>query len=432
MLFEKIGLIDENFDYRENMYVGVSGERIVYIGSDEPEPKIKDKLGESYDGKGKVLMPAFVNAHGHSPMSLLRGYGENLPLERWLYDLVFPFEAKLYNKAVYWAQLLSMAESIRYGIVSTSDMYFFVDDMIRAVVTSGSKANVARSVTANGCKPSENPAIKEQRDSIIMYHGFDDGRILIDSSIHAEYTNDDATVAEIVELAHKYDVGMHVHVSETAKEVEDCKQRHNGLSPVEYFNKMGAFDGRALAAHCVHVSDEDIRILKEKKVDVATNPISNLKLVSGICPTTKLLENGINLCVGTDSSTSNNSLDYFEELKMFALLAKFSSNDASAMTPKQALYCGTRAGALAQGRNDCGLIKEGYKADLIVVDTEVPNLQPVHNMLNNLVYSACGKDVVLTMCDGRILYQDGEYKTIDIEKAYAETEKARQKILSML
>ncbi|MBQ0004673.1 MAG: amidohydrolase [Clostridiales bacterium] len=432
MLFERIGLVDENFGYRENMYVGTSGDRIVYVGAECPPENEKEWYGETYDGKGKVLMPGFVNAHGHSPMSLMRGYGENLPLDRWLNELIFPFEAKLYSKAVYWGTLLTMAESIRYGIVSTSDMYYFLDDMIRAITTSGCKSNISRSVVNPMDKPENCIGFKELQDSIIMYHGFDDGRIIVDASIHAEYTNNDETVAAIIDETKRHDIRMHVHVAETESEVRGCMERHGGMTPVQYFDLMGMFDQPTNAAHCVWLNDYDIEILKEKNVTVASNPISNLKLASGICDVPKLYANGVNVAIGTDSSTSNNSLDFFEEMKMFALLGKVKSGDAAAMKPEQVLHSATRAGAIAQGRDNCGLVKEGYKADLIVVDTDVPNMQPVHNMINNLVYSACGKDIVMTMVDGRVLYRDGEYTTIDIEKTYAEVEKARKKILSQL
>lgn len=431
MLFEKIGLVDENFDYREDMYVGTVLDKIIYISSEAPDESEKALYGEVYDGRGKVLMPGFVNAHGHSPMSLMRGYGENLPLDRWLNELVFPFEDKLYNKAVYYGTLLSMAESIRYGIVSTSDMYFFTDHMVRAISTSGTKSNISRSVVATGPIAS-NAGFKEMQDSIIAYHGFDEGKILVDTCLHAEYTNDDESVAAVIEESKKHNLIMQVHISETAGEVEGCKERHNGMTPVEYFDSMGMFDQPTNAAHCVWLTDNDVEILASKGVTVASNPISNLKLVSGICDVPKLYKAGVNVAIGTDSSTSNNSLDFFEELKMFATLGKIKSGDAAAMTPQQVLYSATRAGALAQGREDCGLVKVGYKADLIVVDADVPNMQPVHNMINNLVYSANGKDVVLTMVDGKVLYKDGEYTTIDVEETYREVEEARVKILSQL
>lgn len=432
MLFERIAIVDENFDYQEDMYVGISGNLITYISKEAPSDALREHYYQTYDGKGKVLMPGFVNAHGHSPMSLMRGYGENLPLQRWLNELVFPFEDQLDGEAVYNGTLLSMAESIRYGITSTSDMYFWVDDMVRAITTSGAKANIARAVTHFGGDVYELPSFIEQRDSILMYHGFDEGRILIDASVHAEYTNSDESVKAVVEQCREHDLIMHIHLSETENEVNECIERRGGKTPVEYFDSLGLFDGPVLAAHSVWLTDNDYQILKSKNVTVASNPISNLKLVSGICDVKKLMDNGIRVAIGTDSSTSNNSLDFFEEIKTFALLAKLKSGDPAFMTPKQALYAATRAGALAQGRKTSGLIKEGYRADLIVVDTDVPNMQPSHNMLNNLVYSACGKDVCLTMVDGRVLYQDGEYKTIDIEKVMYDTNAAKDRILAKL
>ncbi len=432
MLFERIAIVDENFDYQEDMYVGISGNLITYISKEAPSDALREHYYQTYDGKGKVLMPGFVNAHGHSPMSLMRGYGENLPLQRWLNELVFPFEDQLDGEAVYNGTLLSMAESIRYGITSTSDMYFWVDDMVRAITTSGAKANIARAVTHFGGDVYQLPSFIEQRDSILMYHGFDEGRILIDASVHAEYTNSDESVKAVVEQCREHDLIMHIHLSETENEVNECIERRGGKTPVEYFDSLGLFDGPVLAAHSVWLTDNDYQILKSKNVTVASNPISNLKLVSGICDVKKLMDNGIRVAIGTDSSTSNNSLDFFEEIKTFALLAKLKSGDPAFMTPKQALYAATRAGALAQGRKTSGLIKEGYRADLIVVDTDVPNMQPSHNMLNNLVYSACGKDVCLTMVDGRVLYQDGEYKTIDIEKVMYDTNAAKDRILAKL
>lgn len=432
MLFEKIGIIDENFDYIEDMYVGISGNLITYIGKEEPSEALREHYYETYDGRGKVLLPGFVNAHGHSPMSLMRGYGENLPLQRWLTELVFPFEDRLDSDAVYNGTLLSMAESIRYGIISTSDMYFWIDDMVRAITTSGAKANIARSVTHFGGDVYSQPGFLEQKDSILMYHGFDEGRILIDASVHAEYTNTDESVRAVVDQCREHELIMHIHLSETEKEVRECMERRGGKTPVEYFDSLGLFDGPVLAAHSVWLTDRDYEILKDRDVTVASNPLSNLKLVSGICDVKRLMDNGIRVAIGTDSSTSNNSLDFFEEMKALALLAKYKSGDPSFLTPKQVLYAATRAGALAQGRITSGLVKEGYRADLIVVDTDVPNMQPTHNILNNLVYSACGKDVCMTMVDGRVLYKAGEFKTIDIEKVMHDTNKAKDRILAKL
>ena len=433
MLFEKIGLVDENFNYKGNMYVGVAGNLIVYISNEAPDDDMKEKFGECYDGKGKVIMPGFYNSHAHMAMTLMRGYGEGLSLDRWLNELIFPFEDKLNDEAVYWGTMLSVAESRRYGIVSTSDMYYFMDSIVRAVSTARAKVNISRGIANPMGVPVEKlDGLKEMHDSIVMYHGWDEGRVLVDTSVHAEYTTNEDTVRAVVEEAKKYQVGLHVHVSETASEVEGCRQRRDGRSPVEYLNDYGAFDTRCIAAHCVHIDDNDISILKEKDVTVATNPISNLKLVSGMCNTPKLFEAGVNVALGTDSVASNNSLDFFEEMKMMAMVGKMSSNNPAAMSPQQILYSATRAGAIAQGRKNSGLVKEGYSADLVVVNTDVPNMQPVHNMLNNLVYSGSGKDVVLTMVDGRVLYRDGEYDTIDIEKTIAEVNNAKNKIMMEL
>ena len=429
MLFKHIGIIDEKYEYRPDMFVGTENDRITYISSEAPEDGTR--FGDTYDGKDKVLMPGFYNAHGHSPMSLMRGYGENLPLDRWLNERIFPFEDKLYNDGVYWATLMTMAESIRFGIVSTSDMYFFIDDMVRAISQSGMKSNISRAVTNFGAPVEESASLKESRDSIRKYHGSEDGRILIDASAHAEYTNDIAMLKAIADLAKEFDVRMHIHLSETEKEHRECIERH-GKTPAEVFLEVGAFDVPATAAHCVWVTDSDLDIFKEKGVTVASNPISNMKLASGMCKVVPMYEKGINVAIGTDSSASNNSLNFFEEMKVFSLTGKVTSMDASAMKPQQVLRSASRAGALSQGRDDCGLIKEGFKADVIVIDVSGPNMCPADDMPNDLIFSADGKDVCLTMVDGRVLYKDGEYTTLDIEKTRFETIRAKQKILSCL
>lgn len=433
MIFEKIGLIDSSFQYQSDMIVVTKGDRIVYIGSEKPSEEITREGGPVYDGTGKVLLPGFYNAHGHSPMCLMRGYGENLPLDEWLNNRIFPFEAKLYRKGVYWSTLLTMAESIRYGIVSTSDMYMFCDDMIRSISESGMKSNICHSVTNfTGAAPEENPSFKNMKDLILMYDGFEGGRIHTDACLHAEYTNDEGTVRAVADVAREFGVPIQVHVSETEKETRECMERHGGRTPVKYLSDMGFFDSPVTAAHCVWLNDEDRQILAEGKATVAVNATSNLKLGSGICDTPKLLKAGVSLALGTDSVASNNNLDFFEEMKLFALLEKIKGGADTIVRPEDVLYAATRAGALSQGREDCGLIQEGFKADLIVVDADVPNMQPVHSMLNNLVYSASGKDVQLTMVDGKVLYQDGEYTTIDLEKVMAETDNARKKILDSL
>jgi len=430
MLFKNIGIINEEFKYQEDMTVGVKGDRITYIGKEVPADA--DTYGETYDGKNKVLMSGFYNAHGHSPMCLMRGYGENLSLHDWLNNKIFPFEAKLYNKAVYWSTLMTMAESLRFGIVSTNDMYYFIDDMVRAYSVAGAKVNISRSVANPAGGPlDECIGFKEMRDSIMMYDGFENGKIYVDASAHAEYTNDEKTLRAIADTAKEYDVRMHVHLSETKFEADGCIERY-GKTTAEFLDDCGLFDQPATAAHCVWLTEGDMDLLKDKGVSIESCPSSNFKLASGIADIPAMYKKGLNVALGTDSVASNNSLNYIEQIKLFALAGKVKSMNPAAMTPEQVLHSATRAGALSQGREDCGLLKEGFKADLIAIDVSGPNMQPVHDMTHNIIYSADGKDVCLTMIDGRVCYQDGEYKTIDIEETIAEAEKARQKILSQL
>lgn len=429
MLFENITILDEELEVRHNMYVGVKGEFIEYIGEERPE----GDYGESYDGRGKLLMSAFYNAHAHSPMMLMRGYGENLALSDWLNTKIFPFEDKLYSDAVYYSTLFAMAESLRFGIVSSSDMYYFCDDMARAVIESGAKANISRSITS--FEPGTiigNERYREAESLFDNYHGADDGKILVDASIHAEYTNTEQSMMEVADFAKERGINMHVHISETQSEHEECKQRHGGRTPVQLLNDLGAFDTNTTAAHCVWVTDEDMDILAEKGVTVASCPVSNLKLASGICNVPAMLEKGINVAIGTDSVASNNSLNFIEEMKFFALLNKAAKSDPTLITPKQTLHAATYAGALAQGRHDCGRLREGNRADLTVLNISAPHMRPVHDLATNIVYSASGSDVVLTMADGKVLYKDGDFLTIDIEKTISETEAACRNILSRL
>ena len=236
----------------------------------------------------------------------------------------------------------------------------------------------------------------------------------------------------MAEHTKELNVRMHVHVSETKDEVEACKQRHGGKTPVEYLEGLGLFDQPAIAAHCVWLEGDDFNILKERDVSVASCPISNAKLASGVANIPQMLQKGIRVGIGTDSVSSNNSLNFIEEIKAFALASKAAFGDPTAISPAQALTCATYNGALAQGRNDCGKLMEGFRADLIVLDIHRPHMRPVHELVNNVVYSACGSDVVLTMVDGQVLYRDGEFLTIDIEETIAKTEESVRRILGRL
>lgn len=412
MLFENIAILDENFDIQKNMYVGTCGEKIVYVGKEQP----KDSFGEAYDGRNKVLLPGLVNAHTHSPMTLLRGYAENLPLSRWLNEKVFPFEDRLNPDRAYFGTMLSIAEMLSSGTTSFSDMYFFQDGVLRAAKDAHAKINFSRSIVSfSDVNFLEDSRVIEALEAVEKYHNTENGRIKIDMCLHAEYTNTYSMIKQFGEYTKGKGLVNHIHVSETKSEHEDCKKKY-GKTPTELFYDAGVLDSPTIFAHCVWIEDCDREILKEKGATVAHCPASNLKLGSGICDTYALLKKGINVAIGTDSASSNNGLDSFREMYLAALLPKGIRGQADIISPKEIIKMATLNGAAAQQRFDTGLIKEGFKADLTVIDTDKPNLYPDFDILNNIVYSAEKSDVALTMVDGEVLYKNGEFTTIDIEK----------------
>jgi 5-methylthioadenosine/S-adenosylhomocysteine deaminase len=429
MLFSDISLIDENFTYQEHRYVGVKDGIIAYVGTSCPS----EDFGEVYQGRGKVLMPGMFNAHAHAPMTLLRGYAENTALDEWLNKQVFPFEAKITGDLAYPATLLAIAEMLRFGTVSFSDMYYHSDDRARAVGESGIKCNMCEGLTCFddvSYQSTDSYALNERL--IDEYHRAFDGRLLMDLCVHAEYTTTPTFVRTVAESAKAHGLNMHVHLSETKKEHEECKQRHNGMTPAAYFAELGVFDQPTTAAHCVWIEGDDFKILADKGVTVATNPVSNLKLGSGIADEPAMREAGIRVALGTDGVASNNNHNMFKDMFLLSILHKGVSHDPVGMAPEHALRVATLNGALSQSRTNTGVIAEGKDADLIVLDIDVPWMWPVTDMVRNLVYSAQGADVVLTMVDGRVLYRDGEYTTIDVERARFETQKARDIIVAQL
>lgn len=417
ILFKDVHLPDACGAGTQSVYVLVNDKTIEYIGKAAP----KLEADRVIDGCGNLLAPAFYNAHCHSAMTLFRGYGDDLPLRQWLDTKILPAEELLDGKRVYYGSMMAIAEMIKNGVVSFSDMYFFLDSTAQAVGESGVKANISRSVVSfdSDMDVTTDERIAEGVDAYKKWHNSFDGRLRVDMSVHAEYSNVEKCCRYVGELAKELHTGIQLHLSETKSEHEKCIAER-GMTPTEFFAGTGIFDVPTTAAHCVWVSDSDIRILAQKGVSVAHNPVSNLKLASGIMPYNKMKDAGVNIALGTDGVASNNKLSILREMQYAALIHKGNTYDAAATNASDMIKCATENGARAQGRYDCGRLEAGCRADLILVNMNSVNNIPVFSYDSALAYSACESDIIMTMCDGRILYENGEYTSIDIEKLRAE------------
>lgn len=385
--------------------VFVDGDSIVAIGE-------YDKTADTvYDLNGNLLMPSFKNAHTHSAMTFGRSFADDLPLQPWLYDKIFPLEAKLTPQDIYDLSMLAFLEYLTSGTSACFDMYYFPEMMAKASVDFGFRTVMTSGL--NNFKESVN-AVEDYYNKFNNY----DSLVSYKLGFHAEYTTDKELIKGIAKLAEKYQAPVFTHASETKSEVEDCIKR-NGMSPTKYLNSLGIFNYGGGAYHSVWIDDEDIEIYKEKGIWAVINACSNAKLASGIAPVSKLLKSGVKVAVGTDGASSNNALDMFREMYTICATQKLNDKDAASTDANDILKASTIGSAKCMGLTDCDVIDVDKKADLIVIDMHRPSMQPINNITKNLVYSG-GKDVVkMTMINGKILYDNGEFKNIDIEKIYA-------------
>ncbi len=403
-------LMDEAGTILPQAYVTVEGSKISSVGSDRPQGPFDQVI----DGSGQVLMPGLVNAHTHVPMTAMRGYGDGNNLQDWLYKYIFPVEDKWDGRAVRACTTLGLAEMISSGTTAIEDMYFFCDDVAQSVAAAGINANLTRGVNLfeEDYNPLTHPGTAEARALAETWHGYHDGQILVDMSIHGEYTSRPPLWEYLARYAKDKGLGMHVHISETQLEHEACIARH-ALTPAQAMDRYGVFDVRTLAAHCVWTTPEDWALFAKKGVTAVHNPCSNLKLGSGIAPVVAMMGAGVNVALGTDGVSSNNTTDLFEDLKVAAMLQNGVNHDPLSLLPMDALRMATVNGAKAMGRNT-GRIAVGCDADLILVDFTRPNLIPCHDVVSNLVYAAHGCDVAMNMCRGKVIYRNGEFLTIDM------------------
>jgi 5-methylthioadenosine/S-adenosylhomocysteine deaminase len=392
---------------RQNTDIYIEDQKIVSIGN-APDGFIADEL---IDADNHLVMPGLVNAHTHIGMSLLRNYADDLPFWPWLTEKIWPIEDKLTANDVYWGSMLSIAEMIRSGVTSFADMYFFMDDVAKAVETTGIRANLARGMVGNAevgaQKLAESLTFKNE------WHGKADGRIQVDLAPHAPYSCEKPFLEHLIKTNEVEKCRMHIHLSESSKEVADSIESL-GMSPIAYVDSLGLFEYPTIAAHCVHLSDEDIAILAKKKVNVIHNPGSNLKLGNGFAPIKKMLEAGVNVALGTDGSSSNNNLNLFEEMNLVATVHKAVHEDPTLVPAYTALEMATVNGAKALGLEGCiGQIKEGYLADLIMIDLKKPHFYPRFNMTASLVYSAQASDVKDVMVYGKWVMRNYELLTMN-------------------
>lgn len=366
------------------------------------------------DARGGIVMPGLVNAHTHSPMTLLRGCGNDLALDTWLFEHIFPLEDKLDDEAVYYGSLLGCAEMIKRGTTAFADMYFFSEATVRAVLDAGVNMNISRCVTGTG--HDYKPRLAEARKLFSDFNGAGDGLIRVEHSAHAVYTCSREALRRVAEAAQEDGTGIHLHLSETMKENRDCYSQY-GKSPTEVMCDMGVFNVRANAAHCVYLSENDMDILKTHDVSIAHNPTSNLKLASGVANIKEIMGKEINVALGTDGAASNNCLDVFGEMKLAAILHKGMRLDPALIPALSVLEMATVNGAKALGREqECGKLKQGYRADLIILDADEPALQPMNDPVSSVVYNGCGGHVVTSMIGGQLVMKDRELLTLDMEK----------------
>ena len=407
-------------------YLGIDGDRIDYIGREAP----REAYDEVKDMTGKLLLPGLVNGHTHTGMSLLRGLGSDLPLQKWLFDTIFPVEDRLTDEDLRIGMELSLLEMIASGTTSFTDMYMSPGYTAKAVLDSGMKANLCRPLQS--FDPEEDPMTCRRMGEMLAlfdrWNGAGEGRIKTDFSIHAEYTCTERMVRAAAEEAHKRGAGMHIHLSETASEQQKCLEKY-GLTPAQWFDSLGAFDGRAYAAHGVWLTPEDRALLRDRGVVVVHCPESNLKLGSGVADVPAMLADGLTVALGTDGAASNNNLNMMEEMHLVSLLHKGVHREPTLLSPHEVLAMATVNGARLQGRADTGVLAVGMKADVIAVDMDRPHLVPNTDPLSNLLYSAQGGDVCLTMVDGRVLYENGEFATLDRDRILFEARKAAKRLL---
>lgn len=421
ILFKNANILD--FEQQNGFLFGnvvVQNDTIVYVGKDIPN----DTYDQTIDVKGNVLMPGFVDTHCHSPMTILRGLKDDANLNEWLFDNMIPCEAKLTPNDIYWGQKLAILEYVKAGITCIEEGYFYNEEIVKAIKETGIRARVGFGPTTRDVGMT-NMQYLEYQNNIIGSSNL----IKPVCFIHSIYTTEENIICECVDYTAKNNIPLSIHLAETLKEVGDCTVKNNNKTPAQYLEDLGFFDRpNAMCYHCVHMDKDDLQILADYNVNVSTCPSSNIKLASGIAPVYAMQNKGINITIGTDGVASNNSLDMFKEMFLVATLSKVNIYDASVVTAKDVLKMATVNAATALGFN-VGEIKVGKKADIILLNIDQPHYYPHNNLLSHLVYAGKSGDVYLTMVNGKILYNNGEfYIGEDVQTIYKNVTNIRERV----
>lgn len=408
-------------------YMVVENDRITYLGEEEP---IVEEGTEIIDGTHLFFLPGLVNTHGHAAMSLLRGYGDDLALQVWLQEKMWPMEAKFTSDDVYWGTSLSVLEMIKGGTTTFVDMYDHMDQVAKVVQDSGMRGVLTRGVI--GLCP---PEVQQQKlDEAVAFakdwHGKADGRITTMISPHAPYTCPPDFIEKFVQASHDLNLPLHTHMSETETEVAQNVKDY-GLRPVAHLEKLGMFSRPTLLAHAVHLTDEEIEVLAKHQVAVSHNPGSNLKLASGVARVPALLKAGVTVSLGTDGPASNNNLDMFEEMRLAALIHKGVSGDPTAIPASEALRMGTVYGAKSAFLEDIGTLAVGMKADMIALNTDQAHFLPRTDYISHAIYSASAKDVEHVWVDGKQVVKNGASLTLDEERIRREAQRAFERLTTL-
>lgn len=377
----------------------VKGNKISYVGPELAE--VKEEWDREIDANGNVIMPGFKNAHTHSGMTFLRSYADDLPLLDWLHQQVFPMEATLTADDIYHLSKLAIMEYLTSGITANFDMYLTPDSIAKASKDCGFRTVIAGAM-------NDFVQSTEELEYWLQTYNNPEELVTFQLGFHAEYTNSKENLEKLAALVQRYQAPISAHNSESQSEVEACMERY-GMTPTKLFDSLGMLDYGGSYYHCIHMTDEDIDIMAKKGIYAVTNPASNMKLASGIAPIETMLEKGVHIAIGTDGPASNNCLDMFREMFLVTALAKIKGENAAALSADKVLKMATVEGAHCMGLHNADVLAEGKFADLIMIDLHQPNMQPINNVEKNIVYSGSKQNVKMTMVDGKILYEDGEF-----------------------